>query len=174
MRYNRKTLCLLAGIQIEHFKEAARVDPETGDDNLPIVARDEGRGGSHAKYSELDVFAVAAAVQLAAGGGFVSKGMSFASAAKIVAATIGTLPDAVRLSRAGKGAHFIGYVSLSDGGGFNVSDTLGKIALKVAADYNGDAMNIYLASLATVAMAIEGRAEEAGVEWATERLWAAE
>jgi len=173
MLYNRKTLCLLAGIQLEHFKEAARIDPETGVDNLPITIRDDGRLSSHARYDERDVLAVACAAQLAAGGGLVHKGMPFFAASKIVGSVIGLLPDAVRLKREGQGLQFVGYVSLT-AGGFNVADTMGKIALKIATDYPDEVVNVFLTSPASIAVAIEARAAAEGIEWKTERLWQAE
>ena len=173
MLYNRKTLCLLAGIQLEHFKEAARVDPATGVDNLPITLRDDGRPSSHARYDELDVLAVACAAQLAAGGGVVHRAMPFFVASKIVGSVLGLLPDAVRLKREGRELQFIGYVSLT-AGGFNVADTMGKIALKIATDYPDEVVNVFLTSPASVAVAIEARAAAEGIDWKTERLWQAE
>lgn len=170
MLYNRKTLCLLAGIALEHFKEASRIDPATGADNLPIVDRDAERSASHARYDERDVLAVACATQLAAGGGLVHKGMPFFAASKIIASVVGTLPDAVRMKREGNGLQFVGYVSLTQGG-FNVADTMGKIALKIATDYPDEVVNVFLTSPASIASAIEARAVANGVEWKTERLW---
>jgi hypothetical protein len=177
--YNRKTLCLLAGIKLEAFKEAARIDPETGLDNLPITVQPlpdllaDASNSIYAKYTSLDVLAVACAQQLAAGGGYVNKALSFASAAKIVSNSVGQLGEAVRKKRHGEGLIFVGYVTLKQGG-FNVCNTMGQIGIKITSDYADDVVNLFLTAPATVVAEIEARAAEAGIDWKTERLWRAE
>lgn len=176
--YNRKQLCLLAGLDIEAFKHAAK------NDDLPILSTDgsldrSGDRGSatYSKYSAKDVLAVACAAQLAAGGGYLEKAMPFASASKVVSNQIGMLGNAVRLARLENTFWFLGYAPMNGEygtAGINVGGTLKDIAEKVLLQSDSDFSGLYLFAPSNVAAAIERRAKANGIDWNAEHLWSGE
>lgn len=172
MKYNRKQLCLLAGMDLDAFKQAQRVDPKTGLDGLLFLSHD-GHGDDHgdsgrktyARYTADDVLLLACAVQLAAGGGSISKAMSFANASKIISNHVATAREAVVKTWETRTQHFVGYAAMPDRGGANVFGTLSKIEKDLELTDEHDFEKLYLIAPAVVARAIEKRAAEHSIEW---------
>lgn len=172
MKYNRKQLCLLAGMDLDAFKQAQRVDPKTGLDGLLFLSHD-GHGDDHgdsgrktyARYTANDALLLACAVQLAAGGGYVSKAMSFANASKIMSNQVSTAREAVVATWETRKQHFIGYAAMHDLGGANVFGTLSEIEDRLQLSDKHDFEKLYLVAPAVVARAIEARAAAHSIEW---------
>ncbi|NML75270.1 hypothetical protein HHL25_14155 [Rhizobium sp. S-51] len=170
--YNRKQLCLLAGMDLDAFKQAQRVDPKTGLDDLPFLSHDgygddQGDAGrkTYARYTANDVLLVACAVQLAAGGGYVSKAMSFANASKIMSNQRADARAAVVRTWETRKLHFVGYAAMHDLGGANVCGTLSQIEDRLQLTDEHDFEKLYLIAPAVVVRSIEKRANEHSIEW---------
>jgi hypothetical protein len=179
--YNRKQLCLLAGMGLEAFKQAQRPNPETGADDLPGLSYDGG-GDDHgddgrqryARYTAHDVLLLACAVQLAAGGGGITRAMSFANASKIICNNVRDSLMSVRKTRETGKAHFIGYAVSSDAGGANVSGTLSQIDEWLHEKPGRSSSGLYLVSPSVVLGSIEMRAADHGILWDSSVLFQGE
>lgn len=173
--YNRKQLCQLAGIALEAFKQAQRINPATGHDDLVFLshdghADDSGDLGSrkYARYSALDVLLVACAAQLSVGGGYISRAMSFATACSVISNNAGRIAEAVYLSQTTKKLHFVGYATMYGSwgtGGENVFGTLSQIDDRLHRAEQGDFESLFLIAPQTVLNAIFERAKQHNIEW---------
>lgn len=179
--YNRKQLCLLAGVALEAFKEAQRVNPETGVDDLPFLSHDghgdaAGDSGSrrYARYTPLDVLMVACAAQLSSGGGYIGRSMSFATACKVITNNAFNIEAAVQLHQKGNKLRFIGYATLHGAwgtGGENVFGTLGQIEARLHRAEPIEFGNLYLVAPVTVLRQVFERAKQHNIEWDSTRFY---
>jgi len=176
--FNRKQICILAGMELDAFKQAQRPDPKTGLDDLLFMSPDgvddaygdDGRK-RYARYTADDVLMLACAVQLAAGGGYISRAMSFANASKIMSNQVAMTSEVVRRTRETKRLHFVGYATMADGGGANVSGTLSEIEERLQLTDEHEYVNFYLIAPAVVLRAIEERAAANQIEWDSAAIW---
>ncbi|CDN94806.1 hypothetical protein BN949_03977 [Agrobacterium tumefaciens] len=179
--YNRKTLCILADMNIEAFKNAAKVDRDTGLDDLPIIANDGFEDDlndvhnrkSYSRYTPKDVLAVAAAVQLSSGGGYMKRGLPFPVASHVILNNRGFLAEAVRRYCETGAVELVGYAALRIGGQ-NVFGTLDEIASKFSGNAAAAITNLHLLAPICVFEAISERAKLNGIDWSAEALWQAD
>lgn len=183
--FNRKQLCLLAGWELEAFKQVQRLETKGELGVLPIMAESQevdaasDKGAkSYFRYTPLDILALACASQISSGGGLVSKGMTLGDGSKVIGGHLGYLAEVVRFGRENAKNVFVGYATLTYGtctGGYHLIGTIEQIAKSVA-DQSADAIvsNIYLTSLPSAISAIEERAALHGIDWKTADLWGGE
>lgn len=170
--YTRKTLCLLAGLDLEAFKHAAKNDdlPILPEDDVVDRAADRGNVG-YARYTPKDVLAVACAVQLANGGGYLSRAMPFAEASKVIRnAGAFMLLETVQRAKSEHRAIFLGYAAMNgeDGtAGMNVSGTWSEIGEKaLIKEEASEITSLYLVAPLQIERMIAKRAEENDIGWA--------
>lgn len=169
--FNRKQVCLLAGMELETFKHAAKNDilPILPDPNMFIDRPSDERGSTYSKYTAADVIAVACAVQLARGGGYLDSAMSLRAASKIISNARGLLEEAVRRSRVASEVVYVGYATMnstSSTAGMNLYGTWSEIGVKLdGPSADNEVTNVYLVIPAHVDRMIAVRAAENQIEW---------
>ncbi len=169
--FNRKQLCILAGMDLEAFKNAAK------NNNLPFLPEpdifnsDSNREKeTYSRYSVADVLAAACTNELAVGGGLLSKGLTFAIASKLVTSvTAGNLMEAIRRSKQYDEVIYAGYLimkSNSDEAGTLLFGTWDEIGNKLLiTNIGNEQTQIHIFVPAHIEKLIADRALANGIKW---------